>query len=117
MKDLLTPSELIAQVRGLYVRGILTEAERGKALGRLAKKYGTRLSDRADAPATRVLALVIRLNSDPPRYWNQVEAGFVLRPGPLESDWRDTWRPDQVAGVREWAKRVGGRVVRIMERK
>ena len=26
MKDLLTPSELIAQVRGLYVRGILTEA-------------------------------------------------------------------------------------------
>ena len=33
MKDLLTPSELIAQVRGLYVRGILTEAERGEGHG------------------------------------------------------------------------------------
>ena len=44
MKDLLEPSELLRMIRCLYVRGILTEAERRRALVRLARRCGTKLT-------------------------------------------------------------------------
>jgi len=43
VRDLYKPEELLRMVSCLYVRGLLTEAEHGHVLKRLARRYGTKL--------------------------------------------------------------------------